>query len=77
MRLLSKELNNFLEYLHHQINMKNRGETLMRNLPFFQAEINQKSEEIDKMIEEFNDIRRRDVYVLLVEEFTDILNNRD
>jgi len=64
---------NFLQYLEYQISIKNRSEQFIRKIPSFESEINEKKSKIIKMIDEFDDMRRRDVYTLLVEEFTNII----
>ena len=64
---------NFLQYLEYQINVKNRSEQFIRKIPSFESQINEKNSKIIKMIDEFDDMRRRDVYTLLVEELTNII----
>ena len=64
---------NFLKYLEYQINIKNRNEQFFKKIPSFESQINEKNSKIIRMINEFDDIRRRDVYNLLVEEFTNVI----
>ncbi|MHA1461201.1 MAG: hypothetical protein ACTSO8_06940 [Promethearchaeota archaeon] len=64
---------NFLQYLEYQINVKNRSEQFIRKIPSFESQIKEKNSKIIKMIDEFDDMRRRDVYTLLVEELTNII----
>ncbi|MHA1107409.1 MAG: hypothetical protein ACTSPN_17100 [Promethearchaeota archaeon] len=64
---------NFLKYLEYQINIKNRSEEFIIKIPSFESQINEKNAKIIKMIDEFDDMHRRDVYTLLVEEFTNII----
>jgi len=65
--------NNFLQYLEYQINIKNRSEQFNIKFPSFESQINEKNSKIIKMINGFNDMRHREVYALLVEEFTDVI----
>ena len=71
--MMEGKKSNFLQYLEYQINVKNRSEQFIRKIPSFESQINEKNSKIIKMIEEFDDMRRRDVYILLVEEFTNII----
>ncbi|MHA1822511.1 MAG: hypothetical protein ACTSXM_01440 [Promethearchaeota archaeon] len=64
---------NFLKYLEYQINIKYRSEEFIIKIPSFESQINEKNAKIIKMIDEFDDMHRRDVYTLLVEEFTNII----
>lgn len=70
---MEKKNSNFLRYLEYQINAKNRSEQFIRKIPSFEAQINEKTTKVIKMIDEFDDMRRRDVYTLLVEEFTNVI----
>ena len=65
--------NNFLQYLEYQISIKNRSEQFIRRIPSFESQINDKNSKIIKMIDEFDNLRRREVYTLLVEEFTNVI----
>lgn len=70
---MEEQNNNFLRYLEYQINIKNRSEHLIKRIPSFESQINEKNSRITNMIGEFDDVRRRDFYILLVEEFTNII----
>ena len=70
---MESKKNNFLQYLEYQISIKNRSEQFIRKIPSFESQINDKNSKIIKMIDEFDDIRRREVYTLLVEEFTNVI----
>ncbi|MBY9017495.1 MAG: hypothetical protein KGD66_01575 [Candidatus Lokiarchaeota archaeon] len=70
---MERKKSNFLQHLEYQINIKDRSEQFIRNIPSFESQINEKNSKIIKMIDEFDDMRRRDVYTLLVEEFTNII----
>lgn len=65
--------NNFLRYLEYQINIKNRCGQLITRFPSFESQINEKNSQIIKMIDEFDDMRHREVYASLVEEFTHVI----
>ena len=73
MKILEGNNNNYLEYLAYQINVMNENEYIVKKFPAFETEINDKNSKIKEMIEEFDDIRHRDTYTQLVQEFTDIL----
>ena len=71
--MLEGKNSNFLQYLEYQINVKNRSEQSIRKIPSFESQINEKNSKIIKMIDEFDDMRRREVYTLMVEEFTNVI----
>jgi len=71
--MLEGKNSNFLQYLEYQINVKNRSEQFIRKIPSFESQINEKNSKIINMIDEFDDMRRREVYTLLVEEFTNVI----
>jgi uncharacterized protein YfbU (UPF0304 family) len=71
--MLEGKNSNFLQYLEYQINVKNRSEQFIRKIPSFESQINEKNSKIIKMIDEFDDMRHREVYTLMVEEFTNII----
>ncbi|MBY9002772.1 MAG: hypothetical protein KGD73_02265 [Candidatus Lokiarchaeota archaeon] len=73
---MESKKNNFLQYLEYQISIKNRSEQFIRKIPSFESQINDKNSKIIKMIDEFDDIRRREVYTLLVEEFTNVIQKK-
>ena len=64
-----KEENNFLEFLNYQIIQKNKFEHVVRKIPLFKSMIQERHKTILKMIDKFEDVRRREVYDLLVQEF--------
>ena len=70
---LSNEENKFLEFLAYQTSLNNKGEDFFNKIPFYEAQIEEKNNKIKEMIGEFEDIRRRDVYSLIVQEFSDLL----
>jgi len=67
-----KEENNFLEFLKYQIIQKNKFEHVVRKIPLFKSMIQERHKTILKMIDKFENIRRREVYDILVEEFNTI-----
>ena len=73
---LYNEINRFLEFLKYQTNLNNKGESLFKKIPFLESQLEVKNNKIEVMIEEFEDIRRRDVYSLIVQEFTEILERK-
>jgi len=69
---LIEEENNFLEFLHYQIIQKNKFEHVIRKIPLFKSMIQERHKTIVKMIDKFEDSRRREVYNMLVDEFNNI-----
>ncbi|MFX0076964.1 MAG: hypothetical protein ACFE96_16075 [Candidatus Hermodarchaeota archaeon] len=67
-----EEENNFLEFLNYQIIQKNKFEHIVRKIPIFKSMIQERHKTIVKMINKFEDVRRREVYNMLVEEFNNI-----
>ena len=67
-----EEENNFLEFLKYQIIQKNKFEHVARKIPIFKSMIQERHETIVKMIDRFEDVRRREVYTMLVDEFNNI-----
>ena len=67
-----EEENNFLEFLNYQIIQKNKFEHVVRKIPLFKNMIQEQHKTIVKMIDRFEDARRREVYEMLVEEFNSI-----
>ncbi|GAG65356.1 unnamed protein product [marine sediment metagenome] len=64
-----EEENNFLEFLNYQITQKNKFEHVVRKIPLFKSMIHERHQTILKMIDKFEDVRRREVYDMLVQEF--------
>jgi len=73
---LYNDINRFLEFLRYQTRLNNKSENLFKHIPFLESKLEEKSNKIEIMIEEFEDIRRRDVYGLIVQEFTEILEKK-
>ena len=73
---LYNDINRFIEFLSYQTNLKYKSENLFKKIPFLESQLEEKGNKIEIMIEEFEDIRRRDVYSLLVQEFTEILERK-
>ncbi|MFX0046551.1 MAG: hypothetical protein ACFE8G_00125 [Candidatus Hermodarchaeota archaeon] len=67
-----EEENNFLEFLNYQIIQKNKFEHVARKIPLFKSMIQERHKTIVKMIDKFEDVRRREVYNMLVDEFNRI-----
>ena len=70
---MEEQNSNFIRYLEYQINIKDKNEQFVRKFPSFESQINEKNSKIIKMIDEFDDMRHREVYSLLVEEFTNVI----
>ena len=64
-----EEENNFLEFLNYQIIQKNKFEHVVRKIPIFKSMIQERHKTILKMIDRFENVRRREVYDILVQEF--------
>jgi hypothetical protein len=73
---LYNDINRFLEYLTYQTNLNNKSENFFKKIPFLESQLKEKSNKIEVMIEEFEDVRRRDIYGLIVQEFTEILERK-
>jgi len=69
---LIEEENNFLEFLKYQIIQKNKFEHVVRKIPLFKSMIQERHKTILKMINKFEDVRRREVYNMLVHEFNTV-----
>ena len=67
-----EEENNFLEFLKYQIIQKNKFEHVVRKIPLFKSMIQERHKTILKMIDKFEDVRRREVYNMLVHEFNTV-----
>ena len=67
-----EEENNFLEFLKYQIIQKNKFEHIVRKIPLFKNMIQERHKTILKMIDKFEDVRRREVYNMLVHEFNTV-----
>ena len=67
-----EEKNKFLEFLKYQINQKNRFDNVIRKIPLFKNKIEDCHYTILKMI----DIRRREIYNMLVNEFNSLLKKK-
>jgi hypothetical protein len=66
---LEEKENNFLEFLSYQIIQKNKFEDVVRKIPMFKSMIQERHQTILKMIDKFENVRRREVYRMLVHEF--------
>jgi len=69
---LIEEETNFLEFLKYQITQKNKFEHVVRKIPLFKSMIQERHKTILKMINKFEDVRRREVYNMLVQEFNTV-----
>ena len=67
-----EEENNFLDFLKYQIIQKNKFEHVVRKIPLFKSMIQERHKTILKMIDKFEDVRRREVYDMLVHEFNTV-----
>ena len=67
-----EEESNFLEFLNYQIIQKNKFEHVVRKIPIFKSMMQERHQTIVKMIDKFADVRRREVYDMLVDEFNNI-----
>ncbi|MBY9019723.1 MAG: hypothetical protein KGD67_01600 [Candidatus Lokiarchaeota archaeon] len=61
--------NNFVEFLNYQISQKYKFEDVVRKIPIFKSMIQERHKTILKMIDKFENVRRREVYNILVQEF--------
>ena len=66
--------NRFLEYLKFQIDQKYKSDRIVKNIHMFHAKIEDSNEKVIQMIDYFEDMKRRDVYTLLVQEFDKLID---
>lgn len=66
--------NRFVEYLRFQINQKYKSDKIVKNIPVFHAKLEDSNQKILHMINYFEDMKRRDIYALLVHEFNKLLD---
>ena len=66
---MKEEENNFLEYLNYQIIQKNKFDDVVRKIPMFKSMIQDRHKTILKLIDKFENVRRREAYNMLVLEF--------
>jgi hypothetical protein len=68
-----EEDNKFLEFLNYQIDQKNKFDNIIRKIPMFKSMIQEGHKTVLKMISKFEDVRRREVYHMLLQEFGNIM----
>lgn len=61
--------NRFIEYLRFQINRKFKSDHVVKKIPMFRAKLDDSNAKILQMIDYFEDMKRRDIYTHLVQEF--------
>lgn len=61
--------NRFIEYLRFQINRKFKSDQVVKKIPMFRAKLDDSNAKILQMIDYFEDMKRRDIYAYLVQEF--------
>ncbi len=66
--MIEKE-NSFVEFLNYQSVQKNKFEDVVRKIPIFKSMIQERHKTILKMIDKFENVRRREAYTILVKEF--------
>ena len=71
--ILLEEENKFTEFLYYQIDQKNKFDSIIRKIPIFKSMIQEGHKTVLKMISKFEDIRRREVYHMLLQEFGHIV----
>ena len=64
----------FVEYLRFQITQKYKSDRIVKNIPMFHAKLEDSNEKILQMMDYFEDMKRRDIYTLLVHEFDKLLD---
>jgi hypothetical protein len=69
-----EENNKFLEYLNYQIDQKNKFDSIIRKIPMFKSMIQDGHKTVLKMISKFEDVRRREIYHMLLQEFGSIMD---
>ncbi|NHJ23175.1 MAG: hypothetical protein EAX89_01270 [Candidatus Lokiarchaeota archaeon] len=71
-----EEDNKFLEFLNYQIHQKNKFDNIIRKIPMFKSMIQERHKTVLKMISKFEDVRRREVYHMLLNEFGNIMDKK-
>ncbi|MBY9008419.1 MAG: hypothetical protein KGD74_00975 [Candidatus Lokiarchaeota archaeon] len=71
---MKEEENNYLEYLNYQISQKNKFDDVVRKIPLFKSMIQERHKTILKLIDKFENVRRREAYNMLVQEFSKLSN---
>lgn len=72
--ILLENENRFLECLKYQIDLKYKSDQIIKKIPMFNAKLEDSNEKILQMIDYFEDMKRRDIYTLLVQEFGKLIN---
>ena len=67
---------NYLEFLNYQIDLKNKFENVVRKIPMFKSMIQESHTTVLKMIDKMENVRRREVYNLLVHEFNSVMEKK-
>ena len=67
---MTEKENSFLEFLSYQIIQKNKFDDVVRKIPMFKSMIQDRHKTILKMIDKFENVRRREAYNILVKEFS-------
>ena len=65
--------NKFIEYLRFQISRKFKSDQIVKKIPMFSAKLDDGSAKILQMIDYFEDMKRREIYVHLVQEFNKVI----
>ena len=66
--------NRFLESLKYQIYLKYKSDQIVKKIPMFHAKLEDSNVRILQMIDYFEDMKRRDIFTLLVQEFDKLIN---
>jgi hypothetical protein len=71
--ILLENENRFIEYLRYQIGRKYKSDKLVKKIPMFYAKLEDSNTKILQMIDYFEDMKRREIYGYLVQEFNKLI----
>ncbi|TFG18008.1 MAG: hypothetical protein EU531_01380 [Promethearchaeota archaeon] len=66
--------NKFVEYLRFQISQKYKSDHIVKNISMFHTQLEDRNEKIIQMIDFYEDMKRKDIYNLLVQEFNNLID---
>lgn len=72
--ILVENENKFVEYLRFQISQKYKSDHIVKNISMFHTQLEDRNEKIIQMIDFYEDMKRKDIYNLLVKEFNNLID---
>jgi len=71
--ILVENENKFVEYLRFQISQKYKSDQIVKNISMFHTQLEDRNEKMIQMIDFYEDMKRKDIYNLLVQEFNNLI----